>query len=156
MSLLFVFHVCVFMSVCVVCLCPSVLAAPHNLLGITLNPPRTQAEAWAFYAKGTYWRGRPFWMPVNKVQWRSAVALCPCQRITYCSHWAEQPGVSYQRAKWKISGYRCSEDVTKVIFGNSSSFIKSATNTTLEINRNEESFSLPDDTKDFTLTVQIK
>lgn len=136
MSLLFVFH-----EVCVRCLFVSMCAAQHNLLGITLNPPRTPAEVWAFHAKGTYWRGRPFWTPVNKVQWGSAVALCPRQRITHCSQWAEQPSVLHQRAKWKISGYRCCKDVTKVIFSNSSSFIK-------EINRNEESFSPRNDTKD--------
>lgn len=79
-----------------------------NLMGITRNPPSvgTQAEAWTFCAKVTYWRGRPFWMPVKKVQRRSAVAFCPCQRITHCSHWAEQPSMSRRGAKWKISGYR--------------------------------------------------
>lgn len=37
--------------------------------------------------------------------------------------------------------------VTKVILGNSGSFIKSATTTTLALNRNEESLSLPHGTK---------
>lgn len=37
--------------------------------------------------------------------------------------------------------------VMKVILGNSGSFIKSATTTTLALNRNEESLSLPHGTK---------
>ena len=59
----------------------------------------------SFYAKVTYWRGRPFWMLVKKARWGSAAAFWPCQRMTHCSHWAEQPGMLHQGAKWKISGY---------------------------------------------------
>lgn len=80
----------------------------------------------SFCARVTYWRGRPFWMPVKKVQRGSAAAFCPCQRITHCPQWSEQPSMLYHRAKWKISGYLKTKTSQRLFLGNSGSFIKSA------------------------------
>lgn len=54
-------------------------------------------------------------MTVKKVQWRSAAALCSCQRITDCCGCRELPSMFFPTAKQKLRDYQ-SEDVMVVIF----------------------------------------